>query len=323
MEAAPTTYLEAALVEKHLENFIAEHPDILFPYEEETFHIIATQVSNAFNDTVDIIGLLATGELVVVEVKRDKADMSARTEPLEWQAFRYAATLATIKSPEELVPLFASHIEKYKHRYGNPPDSLKKARELLDEYLADMDPDRSFNDHQQIILVASDFDKQTLAACSWLILNDVPLQCIRITPHPSSTTEVILDVARMLPLSTIEELLPSIGSRDKSFSKPRATGVRGPGLPELLTAGLLQVGDELYVKKAPTRTARLIDAETVEFEGTQMSPSKWGTEVTGWPTISVYQSVYLKRTTKNIKALRALLPVSPQTQPAEGSAKGG
>ena len=315
---AATTYSNLKLLERHLEDFIVQHPNLLFPEEEETFHILGTHVVNALGDEADVVGLLATGELVVVEVKRDKADIQRRTEPLEWQAFRYAATLATFELPDELVPLLSLHIRNHLVQYGSPPDTDETARLLLKEYLADLAPEESFNHRQRVILVASDFDDRTLAACSWLVQNRVPLKCIRVAPHLLSGTDVVLNVETVLPLPTIEDYLPAIHLGKGAPSKPRESGIREPRLQELLDAGLVNVGDELFVKKAAGRTASIIDGGTVLFEGRRMSPSKWGIEVTSWPTFSVYESAYLKRTGQKVKELRRQIP-APQAAPPDVS----
>lgn len=46
------------------------------------------------------------GNLVLIEIKRDKKDITHREEGLEFQAIRYAASCAIIKDLEELVQNF-------------------------------------------------------------------------------------------------------------------------------------------------------------------------------------------------------------------------
>jgi hypothetical protein len=299
-----TTFADLKLVERHLEDFIVANPDILFPDGDETFHIIATHVHNALGDEADVIGLLATGELVVVEVKRDKADMRARKEPLEWQAFRYAATLATLEKPEDIMSLFARHIAQHSAQYGNPDNPAATAKILMEEYLSDLGPEESFNHRQRVILVASDFDEHTLAACSWLLRNQVPLKCVRVAPHILGDKELVLNVETLLPLPTIEDYLPEIRLAVERPSGVRIPGERALGLQLLIEAGLLHVGDELYVPKAVDRVAKIVNASTVEFEGRRITPSRWGKEVTGWPTFSAALSAWLKRTGQKVVQLR-------------------
>lgn len=75
-------------------------------------------------------------------------------------------------------------------------------------------------------------------------------------------------------------------------------------LRDLLASGKLRTGDRVFCRKSPDKVAVIVDESTVEFEGRRMSISKWGLEVTKWPTINVYQSVFLERTRRPLGELR-------------------
>jgi hypothetical protein len=53
-----------------------------------------------------------------IEIKRDVEDIKQRREAFEFQAIRYAASYAKIKTTDELVDkIFTSYIEKYKDEF--------------------------------------------------------------------------------------------------------------------------------------------------------------------------------------------------------------
>jgi len=75
-------------------------------------------------------------------------------------------------------------------------------------------------------------------------------------------------------------------------------------LRDLLAAGLVKVGDRVFVRQYPDRFATIVDGNTVEFEGQQLSINTWGQQVTGWTSINIYEQVYLERTGQTLDSLR-------------------
>lgn len=62
-----------------------------------------------------------------------------------------------------------------------------------------------------------------------------------------------------------------------------------PKMNELIEAGLVNIGDELYITVNPNESkAILLDARYVEFNGEKMTLNDWGCKVTGWKSIRIY-----------------------------------
>jgi len=76
---------------------------------------------------------------------------------------------------------------------------------------------------------------------------------------------------------------------------------------DLLEAGLLKPGDVVHTKKRPELPATIVDAKVVECEGKQWRYNDWGTHVTGWPAINIYQQFILARTGQTLDDLRKQL----------------
>jgi hypothetical protein len=73
---------------------------------------------------------------------------------------------------------------------------------------------------------------------------------------------------------------------------------------ELLEAGLLKPGDEIYTRKRPNLCATVLDAKFVEYESKRWRYNDWGTHITGWSAINIYQQVILARTGQTLDELR-------------------
>lgn len=62
-----------------------------------------------------------------------------------------------------------------------------------------------------------------------------------------------------------------------------------PKMDELISAGLIKKGDELYITTSPEDSkATLEDSKYVIFNGEKMSLNEWGCKVTGWKSIRIY-----------------------------------
>jgi len=95
------------------------------------------------------------------------------------------------------------------------------------------------------------------------------------------------------------------------LSQAPATYARRPKVPirvaDLLEAGLLKPGDVVHTKKRPDLCATVVDAKVVTYHGKQWQYNEWGTHVTGWSAINIYQQVILARTGQTLDDLRKQL----------------
>ena len=98
-----TTFKEWQLTESDLQSFIAENLDSIFDDDEHSYLLVGRENPDENGKRSDLIALDDDGNLVLLELKRDKTDAKSRAEPLEFQAIRYVASLALIKTPEQLI----------------------------------------------------------------------------------------------------------------------------------------------------------------------------------------------------------------------------
>lgn len=80
---------------------------------------------------------------------------------------------------------------------------------------------------------------------------------------------------------------------------------RKPRLPDMIADGRVQIGERIFVRKHPDKFATIVGNNgTVEYEGQQYPITTWGIQMTGWPTINIYQSILLERTNQPLDTLR-------------------
>jgi hypothetical protein len=76
---------------------------------------------------------------------------------------------------------------------------------------------------------------------------------------------------------------------------------------DLLNTGLLKPGDSIYTSKVPDECAIVVNANYVTYQGQRWRYNDWGTHVTGWASINIYQQVVLARTGQTLDELRQQL----------------
>jgi hypothetical protein len=77
-------------------------------------------------------------------------------------------------------------------------------------------------------------------------------------------------------------------------------------MKDLISLGLLKVGDLIYIGKNPDKVAKVLDYKNIEFEGQQMTIHAWIELVIGKKSRSIYKDVYLHRTQSSIDTLRQI-----------------
>lgn len=158
----PSTQLAklGVLETTHLERWVVEHPEVL----GDNIRIVTTQYnkwSSDFGDfakeRLDILGLDASGQLVVVELKR------GTDSNVHMQAITYAALVAGF-SKETLAD---AHAEYLNRNTATPDCTPADAAELLNEHV-----DGTWDDDlltvPKIVLLAEDFTAQTYTTVTWL-----------------------------------------------------------------------------------------------------------------------------------------------------------
>ena len=270
--------------------------------------VVGRQVRDTNNKRNDFLFVDGEGSLVLVEVKRDLADIKSRTEALEFQAIRYAASLATIKTPEELI---TKTLINYIKKYEGEPEGERTIEEIARKRLFSFFRKNNistynFNRKQKIRLISSSYDETTLSACAWLINSGIDMKLIQLTPLELDDIKSIqIDV--VLTQNKNEDYYVEIEEGIDSDIRKKKTSIERKVLPkmeDLFKWGIIEPGVVLYLKGYENSNAIAIDYRSVEYKGKQMSYVEWGTLLTGWISIQIYKYAYLKMNNESLDDLR-------------------
>lgn len=300
------TFKEVGLSEFDIEEFIKNNAEEVF--EDENLYIVGQQVSNTSKGITDLIAIDENGNIVLIEIKRDREDIKRRREKFEYQAIRYAASLASLSTPIDLVDkIFSKFIDKNASRFNlGELTSREKGVRLINEFLEENDAKRSFNKKQRIILIASEFDRQTESAVAWLISNNVDISCFTIRPF-SIDDKLYLKSERLLPPATLEDYYVNIESgsyQEKTEIKTRVVRSNLPKMDKLFDWGIIKKGDHLYIKNRRDQTGIALDAKYVEVDGEKLTYNEWGKKATGWSSVQTYALIVKQESGKTLSELR-------------------
>ncbi len=300
-----TTFSELNMTEKDIEELIKENANLIT--EDDSLLIVGQQVRNASNAISDLIAINQNGDLVLIEIKRDRKDIETRREAFEFQAIRYAAAFAKIKDIEELInKVYVPFLERKSTQSEQGLTITEQANRNIAKFFDNNEIALDdFNERQQIILVASDFDEQTKSAVAWLNQNGVDLHCYKLVPYQIGD-ELYISSEKVLPLESYEDyfidlLTPS--SRTKIKRKRQITRRYLPRIDALLEWGVVKEGDLLKVKDHDA-VAKLLKNGNIEVDNIEKSLQQWLREVTNWSSVQTYAMTVHKQTGKTLSDMR-------------------
>jgi hypothetical protein len=300
-----TTFSELSIKENDIEELLRKNIDMICD-EEESMLIVGKQVRNVKHGISDLTAVDNKGNIVLVEIKRDRKDIEGRKEAFEFQAIRYAASYATIEDLDDLVnKIYAPYIEKYRNEFerGSLTSSELGTRKLT-EFLRENGAESNFNKNQKIILAASDFDEQTLSAVAWLNSNNVDISCFKMIPYKIND-EVYISIEKLLPLNTYKDYYVNfLESPLKSGKQKKGITRRAlPKINEMLEWGVLKAGDTI-VAKGREDEGELKANGNVEVNGEELTMQKWLKDLFGWSSIQTYVFAVHKESGKTLSQIR-------------------
>lgn len=318
--------------EADLEDLLAENVNLVEASgdEDDTLLIIGRQVQTSSGKVMDLVAFDSSGALTLIEVKRDEKDVKVRKDHAEIQAVRYAASLARLRTADELVvKLYAPYIEKYQEAdrtaNGGGRSSVEWARKKLTDFIDtnQITPER-INHAQKIVLIGAGFDEDTKSAAAWMAKSGLPLRVVEVRPY-SVGKGYVLDIQQVIPPPLSEDYYVDVtaagsGRRraGKAAGSARVSRLR---VLDLVGAGLIKAGDEVWFKSIPDQKAVLTADGKCTFEGKKMSLLAFGKARSGWGAVNVYEWVIHGPTGKLLEQLRQDLESKHDAQEASADAE--
>ena len=302
----PVTFSELNMLENDIEEILRNSIDMICD-DEESMLIVGKQVKNEKRGRSDLTAVDNNGNIVLIEIKRDRRDIENRSEAFEFQAIRYAASYATIESTDDLVKkVYAPYIEKYRQEFElGMLTSYELGIRKLNEFLVVNEAEKSFNDKQRIILVASEFDEQTLSAVAWLNSNDVDISCFKIIPY-KIIEDIFFYIEKVLPVAKDNDFFVNLLDKKIDPVKKSDKKITRRSLPKidmLLQWELVKAGD-IIIAKGKEDEATLLANGNVNVNGVEKSMQVWLKEVYGWASIQTYVFAVHKSSGKTLHVLR-------------------
>ena len=302
----PVTFSKLNMLENDIEEILRNSIDMICD-EEESMLIVGRQVRNEKNGRSDLTAVDNNGNVVLIEIKRDRKDIENRKEAFEFQAIRYAASYATIEEIDELVTnVYAPYIEKYRDEFElGELTSYELGIRKLNEFLRINDAEKNFNKKQRIILVASDFDDQTLSAVAWLDSNNVDISCYRLTPY-ELREEIYFNIEKLLPTTDYNDYYVNLmdkSNTDSSTSKRKIKRRSLPKIDAMLEWGVVKEGDIILAKNKGEESTLLSNGH-VMVDGEEKSMQAWLKNLYGWSSVQTYVFAIHKETGKTLSDIR-------------------
>ncbi len=315
----PVTFSELNMTENDIEEILRNSIDMICD-EEESMLIVGRQVRNEKNGRSDLTAVDNNGNIVLIEIKRDRKDIEHRKEAFEFQAIRYAASYATIDKTDDLVKkVYAPYIEKYRSEFElGELTSFELGIRKLNEFLQVNDAQKNFNEKQRIILVASDFDEQTLSAVAWLNSNNVDMSCYRLTPYKLNE-DLFFYVEKLLPVTNYDDYYVNLMDKSAVTTVTGDKKITRRSLPKIdlmLEWGVVKEGD-IIVAKDREDEGRLLSNGNVMVNGEEKSMQAWLKEVYGWSSVQTYVFAVHKETGKTLSQIREEYMAQKETENTE------
>lgn len=242
------------LERQDLQEWTIDQPRIL----GEELLVITSEYANFedLRERLDILALDPTGKLVVVELKRGRAD---RTTDL--QAIKYASYCATLTA-EEIQQDYREFWNDREDEDLAPEDVGEIFLEFLEhsgeeiQLSADGWADFDLDQKPRIILAAGSFGTEITAPVMWLFEEyGMDITCTKIQAYEHQD-RILLNSQQIIPVAEAEEYMTK---RREKQEKQRASTRRPAAVNVLLERGVLRPGEEVYFN--PDRVPEAADRE--------------------------------------------------------------
>jgi alkylated DNA nucleotide flippase Atl1 len=235
----PSTWLaaEGLLERQHLQEWVINNPRVL----GESVLVITSEYDRwadtdgvPARDRLDVLGLDATGRLVVVELKRGTADRDVHL-----QAITYAALVSRF----DLETLTEAHRD-FLVRRGESVDLDTCRRMLLDHVEGDWSQELIQRPRQ--VIIATEFPKQVTHTVVWLSEMNLDIDLIQVSLWKVGG-QLIAGFAKVYPTPEVEEftLAPARAEAKAAVQKLEEYSRAHKAVRVIVDAGLLPNGAKL------------------------------------------------------------------------------
>ncbi len=232
-----------------LEDWMEKNPDGII--EDDKILIIGRQVVTNFGGFIDLLGLDRKGDIVVIELKRDRTPRDTIAQSLEYVSFA--------------VKLDSSQIESILRSYLND-ESLNLA-EYHREYFELSDSEAvSFNKDQHIVIVGQNITPQIKQTAIFLSSRGIKVTCVEFTFFQTNNGTRLLSQEIIVGMESHKVKEISSGSLPVITEKAFLSSVDENGKP--IFSSIIKLAKE---KSMPIHWGTKGFSLNVDFEGTHVA----------------------------------------------------
>ena len=244
------------LEQRDFEEWAIRDPRVL----GEELLIVSNQYSNfdQTRDRLDILALDKDGKLVVVELKRDRADKTT-----DLQAIKYAGYCSTLTA-EDVQKEYREFWNRRENGSLTPENVGEKFDDFLGERIEDIVTtdegwaEFDLDDRPRVLLVAGEFGIEVTAPVMWLIEEyNLDVTCVRVRAHEHEG-QILLNSQQVIPVTEAEEFMTR---RREKQERQSTGGRRRAAVKVLLERNVLEPGDTVVFNdgRKPPESEWLID----------------------------------------------------------------
>lgn len=203
---SPVSFKDFNYLEKHLQNLIIREPSVL----GEELLIISEEYTDwqESRKRVDILAIDQSGNLVVIEVKRDNDGFH-----MDLQAIRYASMLS-LMTYDNAVNTYTRYLEK------QGKDCTIAQKTINDFINYNEEEDFEFAKDIRIILVNNHYSKELTSCVLWLRKKGIDITCIQFTPYKNEENkDILLDIDIIIPLREANDYMIAIQRKEQEKEK--------------------------------------------------------------------------------------------------------
>jgi hypothetical protein len=163
-------------IESDLENLLENNPEYFF--EDSRILIIGRQVTTNLNTAIDLLGIDKSGNLVVIELKRDKTNRETLAQILEYASFVEKLDYSQLNEIFQNYSGDESSLEIYHTQYF---------KENLEENV-------SFNKSTKLVIVAQEITKEIRQTSLFLRQKGIDIYCASFKYFKSKNEEQIISI---------------------------------------------------------------------------------------------------------------------------------
>ena len=231
----PETFVGLNIWEKRdVQEWVRGYPEML----GENLLILTVEFDQFVNSSnrLDVLAMDHSGNLVVVELKRDSVSAYS-----DLQAIRYAAMVSSM-TIEKLLPYYIA----YRKKTYNESISEGEAEQQIRDFVED-DSFKELSTKPRIILCSEGFSQEITTTVLWLRASTIDISCVRITPYRVGA-QIIIVPAIIIPLPEAKRYLTEIKIKEEEREQS-SHGTRAKTMRILIQNGLVAIGETIYLKK--------------------------------------------------------------------------